>query len=381
MKTELGAIMAQANLARPSKIIADRLSRCRRQMKKHRISAYLISSPTDSFYLAGFSGEDSAVLLTPKEVHLITDRRFEESSRKECPWAKAWMRKGMLNDEIANVSKALKIKSLAIQSQYMSVASHAALKKLIRSTRLTNAPTILSDMRQVKSSAELVTMRKAIRVAEDAFVAMRKSIRVGQTELALAARLEYEMKLRGASGASFPTICAEGPNAALPHASPGSRRVKRGSAVLFDWGAKIGGYCSDLTRMVFIGSMPRKLEVVYSIVLEAQQRAIAAIRPGRRMCDIDAVARDHITGAGYGEAFGHGLGHGLGLNVHEAPSLSWRSKEKLVAGMVVTVEPGVYLPGIGGIRIEDDVLVTPNGRSVMSRLGKNPEDAIIRIGR
>lgn len=373
--------MAKQESKRPNTNVARRLSQCRQRMKKHRISAYLITSPTDYFYLTGFGGEDSAVLITAKDVHLITDRRFEESSRKECPWAKARMRQGLLNDEIVKACKELKIRSLAIQADYLSVADHTALRKMNRSTRLVSAPAIPSALRRIKSPEELTAMRKAIRVAEDAFQAMARSIRIGQTELALAARLEFEMKTRGASAASFPTICAEGANAALPHAQPGSRRVKPGSAVLFDWGARVGGYCSDLTRMVFVGSMPRRLRAVYEIVLEAQKRAIAAIRPGRRMCDVDAVARDTISDAGYGEAFGHGLGHGLGLNVHEAPSLSWRSKEKLEAGMIVTAEPGIYLPGVGGIRIEDDVLVTPGGRRVLSRLGKETKDAIFRISR
>jgi Xaa-Pro aminopeptidase len=227
----------------------------------------------------------------------------------------------------------------------------------------------------------MTALTKSLRVAEEAFQAMRKSVRVGQTELELAARLEYEMKRRGSSQPAFPTICAEGPNAALPHAQPGPRKVKRGSAILFDWGATVGGYCSDLTRMLFVGSIPRKVGELYGVALEAQERAIAAIRPGRRMCDIDAVARDCITDAGYGKEFGHGLGHGLGLNVHEAPSLSWRSKEKLEAGMVVTVEPGIYLPGVGGVRIEDDVVVTSTGSRVLSRLGKTPQGSVVRAGR
>ncbi len=206
---------------------------------------------------------------------------------------------------------------------------------------------------------------------------MRKTIRVGQTELEMAARLEYEMKSRGASAPAFPTICAEGANGAQPHAQPGRRKVKRGSAILFDWGARLGGYCSDLTRMVFVGSVPPKFREIYGIVLEAQLAAIAEIRPGRRMCDIDAVARKVVEDAGYGPQYNHGLGHGLGLDVHEAPSLSWRSKEKLEPGMVVTAEPGIYLPGVGGVRIEDDVLLTRTGCRVLSRLGKTLKDSVI----
>ncbi|UCC31366.1 MAG: aminopeptidase P family protein [Phycisphaerales bacterium] len=369
--------MGKKRTPRPSPVIADRLTRCRRQMKKRRVGAYLVTNPVDYFYLTGFTGEDSAVLIAPRQVHLITDGRFDESSKKECPWARKWMRKLLLNDEIAKACKELKLRSVAVQPDHMTLGDHAALDKLTKGTRLTKAPPIATTMRRAKSASELGAIGKALRVAEEAFLAMRRTIRVGQTEREIAARLEYEMKKRGASGPSFPTICAVGANAALPHAVPGSSKVKKGSAILFDWGARVGGYCSDLTRMVFVGSIPRKLREVYGIVLEAQRRATADIRPGKRMCDVDAIARNFIADAGYGEAFNHGLGHGLGLDVHEAPSLSWRSKEKLEAGMVVTVEPGIYLPGVGGVRIEDDVFVTATGRRVLSRLSAKLDGAVI----
>jgi len=361
----------------PSSLISGRLARCRRLMKKHRVAALLISKPRDAFYLIGFTGEDSAVLVLAKEVHLISDGRFDESINQECPWVTRWMRKGLLNAEIAKVCKSLKIRRLAVQADGLSVADHRAIDKLAGTTKLTDAPPILEDMRCLKDEHELQVMQRAIKVAQQAFLAMRKSIRVGQTELELAARLEYEMKKRGSSRPAFPTICAEGRNGALPHAHPGSRKVKRGSAILFDWGARVGEYCSDLTRMVFVGSIPPKMSAVYDVVLEAQKRAIKAIKPGRRMCDVDAVARYYIIDAGDGQAFNHGLGHGLGLDVHESPSLSWRSDQKLRVGMVVTVEPGVYLPGIGGVRIEDDVLVTSNGCRVLSTLNKTKTGSVI----
>ncbi len=373
--------MAATKKHKPSATIAGRLKRCRKRMKAARVGAYLITNPADYFYLCGFTGEDSAVLITPSGVHLISDGRFDESINQECPWAKKWMRRGLLNPEIATVCRALKVTSLAVQTDSMSVDTFKEIQKLGKLRTLKSAPPILAEMRCYKEPDELGVMRKALRNAEEAFEAMRATIRVGQTELEMAARLEYEMKRRGASGPSFPTICAEGPNAALPHAHPGRRKVKRGSAILFDWGAVVGGYCSDLTRMVFVGSIPAKIGEVYGIVLEAQQRAIRGIRPGVRMCDVDAIARDWIADAGYREAFNHGLGHGLGIDVHEPPSLSWRSKQQLEAGMVVTVEPGIYLPGVGGVRIEDDVLVTPTGRRVMSRLSTRIEDAVIRAVR
>lgn len=369
--------MAKRKVRGPSPLIADRLRRCRRAMKKEGVGALLVTSRMDSFYLTGFTGEDSAVLIFPRAVHVISDGRFDEAINQECPWVTRWMRRGTLVPEIASVCKQLDVRSLAIQPGHVTLGDYDELRKRSRSTRIRKAPAILSKMRCHKDPGELKVIRKAIRVAEEAFLATRATIRIGQTEVEMAARLEYEMKKRGASEASFATICAEGSNSALPHAHPGSRKVKRGSAILFDWGARVGWYCSDLTRMVFVGSIPRKIGEVYRVVLEAQQLAIAAVRVGARMCDVDRVARDHIADAGFGAAFNHGLGHGLGLDVHEPPSLSWRSKEKLRAGMLVTVEPGVYLPGIGGVRIEDDVLVTAGGRRVLSGLGKSLDEAVI----
>lgn len=369
--------MAKRKSTGPSAAIKDRLKRCRREIKKTGANALLVTNDVDFIYLAGFTGDESAIMVTPREVVMISDSRYEEQISKECPWTKTYMRRGLLNPEIAKVCKDLKIKKLAIQPNHLSLADHAEIKKLTNGTTLIIAPPIVSKLRLLKSSSEVTAMRTALRVAEEAFIATRKTIRVGQTELEMAAKLEYEMKSRGASGPSFPTICAEGPNAALPHAHPGTRKVKRGSAILFDWGARVGGYCSDLTRMVYVGSISAKCEEIYKVVLGAQMAAIAEIRPGRRMCDIDAVARNYITQKGYGDKFIHGLGHGLGLNVHEDPSLSWRSKAKLEPGMLVTVEPGIYIPRFGGVRIEDDILVTKTGYKVLSRLSKKIQDAVI----
>ena len=364
---------------RPSAVIAGRLVEFRRRMKGCRADGFLLSNDVDYFYLTGFTGNESAVIVTRRDVHILSDGRFTEEIKHEVPWAKAWLRKGMLNDEIVRACRELKIKKLAVQAGHFTVGDHAELKKRNKSTKLILAPPALSGMRKIKTPTDLSAMNKAMRIAEEAFVATCKTIRVGQTELQMAARLEYEMKTRGAQAPAFPTICAEGANAAVPHARPGVRKVKKGSAILFDWGARCGGYCSDLTRMAFAGRIPPKIAEIYGIVLDAQLAGIAAVRPGRRMCDVDAVARKIITDAGYGAEFTHGLGHGLGLDVHEPPSLSWRSKEELEAGMVVTVEPGIYLPGVGGVRIEDDVLVTRTGRRVLTKLGKTLNEAIVSV--
>ncbi|MCK4659244.1 MAG: M24 family metallopeptidase, partial [Phycisphaerae bacterium] len=327
--------------------------------------------------MTGFSGEDSAVLITRRGVHVITDRRFETSSEAEVGWARRHFRKGLLPEEIGKVCKKLKLARLYIQPEAVTVADQQKIRKHVKPTRLANAPDIFGQLRRTKDHVELEVVAGAIRVAEEAFKATRRSIRIGQTERQIAARLEYEMQKRGATGCAFPSIVAEGPNAALPHAVPGDRKVKKGSAILIDWGAIYNFYRSDLTRMVFVGIIPPIIRKIYEVVLEAQEKAIQAVKPGERMCDVDAVARGHIKKCGYGKNFGHGLGHGVGLDIHEPPRLSWMSDEKLTAGMLVTVEPGIYLPKIGGVRIEDDIVVTDSGCEVLTSLSKEIEDAVI----
>jgi len=346
-------------------------------MKKLGAPAFLLTSETDYFYATGFTCEESAVMITTRDVYIITDRRFEDQVVIDCPWAKVVMRSGLINPEVGALCKKLRIKTLALQGDAVSLSTRDDLKKHLRGVKLVTAGPVFSVQRACKSSDEVKAMNKALRVAEDAFRATIETIRPGQTEAELAARIEYEMKCRGASAPAFGTICAEGPNSALPHARPGKRKVKKGSAILFDWGARVGGYCSDLTRVVFVGSIAPKWRRVYELVLEAQMAAIDAIKPGRRMNEIDAVARQLIDETGFKGKFSHGLGHGLGLDVHERPSLSWRSDEELIPGMLVTVEPGVYLPGFGGVRIEDDILVTSGGHRVLSKLDKSLDAAVI----
>ncbi len=369
--------MASTKQTKPDPTIAGRIARCREAMAKRNIGAYLITQHMDSYYLTGFTGEDSAILVTPRAVHVISDSRFEEAIGDEIPWAKKHLRKFLLTDEIGKVCRKLKLERLAIQPDGMTVDTQAALRKQAKPTSIVKAPPLVNEMRKSKDEQELKALDHAIAVAQDAFVATCQSIRPGQTEREMAARLEYEMRVRGASGRAFETIVAEGANASHPHAHAGDREVKKGSAILFDWGAVVGFYRSDLTRCVFVDSIPSRIREIYKIVLDAQMAGIEAIRPGERMCDVDAVARNLIKKAGYGKHFGHGLGHGLGLDVHEAPSLSWRSEELLAPGMVVTVEPGIYLPGVGGVRIEDDVLVTENGYRVLSDLKKDLDSAVL----
>jgi Xaa-Pro aminopeptidase len=232
---------------------------------------------------------------------------------------------------------------------------------------------VLSELRSVKDDEEIRRIRKAISVAQRAFrelIAKAPRALIGRSERDAAAELDYRMRQLGASEAAFETVVAAGAHSSLPHYRPGSAPIRRDQVVLFDWGAKVDGYCSDLTRTVFVGRIPPKLARIYEVVLRAQQAGIAAVRSGAECRAVDAAARKVIEAAGFGEQFMHGLGHGIGRAVHEGPALAQLSASRLRSRMVVTVEPGIYIPGVGGVRIEDDILVTPQGAKRLSSLGR-----------
>jgi Xaa-Pro aminopeptidase len=236
---------------------------------------------------------------------------------------------------------------------------------------------LVEQLRQIKDAEEVERIRQAVWQAEKAFAVLRSTLRPEMTEKQVADELEHQFRLFGAKNAAFPSIIAVGPRGALPHAVPTNKRVGDDDFVLVDWGANERLYCSDLTRMVVTGKISPKFERIYRVVLEAQTRAIAAIRPGAVSQDVDNVAREFITKAGFGRRFRHGLGHGLGMLVHEEPRLAVKNQTVLRPGMVITVEPGIYLPGWGGIRIEDDVLVTRSGHEVLTNAPKQLEDTVV----
>jgi Xaa-Pro aminopeptidase len=225
---------------------------------------------------------------------------------------------------------------------------------------------IVEEERAVKDAGEIARIRAAAELCDSVYEWVRSSGIVGKSERQVAVALEHEMRLRGATDPSFPSIVASGPRGALPHASPGDDAIPRGTLVTFDLGVRLDGYCSDCTRTWATGELPDDLAEAYDLVLRAQLVALDAVRPGPEGREIDAVARDMIAAAGHGEHFGHGLGHGVGLEVHEAPRLARTATDRLAAGNVVTVEPGIYLPGRGGVRIEDLVVVTEGGRDVLT---------------
>jgi len=367
--------MASKRQASAGSAIAARLKRLRRQLREDRATAVLLTNPVNVGYFSGFTGEDSYLLVAARSNVLITDGRFTEQAAGECPCAAVFTRKKAqkMGEAVAAVAKRRRLEHIGYVPASITVAVQKALAKSLRAAkvRFTAVKTDPGLPRQVKDAGEVAVIRRAIRCAEAAWTETVSWMAAGMTERQVAAKLDYEMMRRGASGPAFETIVAAGPRSSLPHARPTGRRIRRRDMVLFDWGAIVDGYRSDLTRVVFVGTIPPRFSAVYALVLAGQRAGIAALGAGKTGREVDAAAREVIVDGGYGEQFVHGLGHGLGRSVHERPVLATTAAAPLAAGMVVTVEPGVYLPGAGGVRIEDDCLVTDSGCRVLSALPKD----------
>jgi len=338
-------------------------------------------NPVDVGYLSGFTGDDSFLMIGKSWTVLLTDGRYSQQAEGECGGVEIIARNCSMGKAFGKMLKGRGIRKIAVQASHMTLGLRKLLDTEIGKRKLVEIPPVVPSLRIIKDVDEIASIRKSVKIAEKAFRKLTSrglSYWIGKTERRLAADLEHLMRLAGGDKPAFDTIVAVGSNAALPHYRPGDRKVKRGDHILIDWGAALNGYCSDLTRVVFAGKIPPLMESVYAIVLSAQMEAIDAIRPGKRCCQIDGVARKIIDAAGYGSNFLHSLGHGLGRDVHEAPALASSIKAPLRAGMVVTVEPGIYLPGEGGIRIEDDILVTAGGREKLSSLSRRAVDMILK---
>lgn len=350
------------------------VSRRRRTAKRaaeRKVDAMLISKPEDVSYLCGFTGEDATLLVAPRWATLITDGRFGQQGPRECPDIEVVIRKKGMAETVKNTLKGRKVRRIGLQAGHLTAAVVEVFTKALGPRRVKTLTDIVAPLRESKDDGEIRLIRKAASIASKAF--MRLTSRgpkafVGRSEREVAAELEYLMRLEGADAAAFETILAAGPHACDCHYRPDSTKIRKGQSVLIDFGARVGGYCSDLTRTIFTGKIPPKLGEIYEIVHDAQTAGINALRPGVLLKSPDAAARKVIVDAGYGDKFVHSLGHGLGREVHEAPGLGAKGSGRLRRGMVVTVEPGIYLPGLGGVRIEDDILVTSDGPKRLSTL-------------
>lgn len=355
-----------------------RLDKLRRRLKKEKLDALLVSSCPNVTYLTGFTGDSSYLLVTPQNELLITDFRFITQLDDECPWLEYYSRAAgeTMSDAVPKIAEKHRLQRLGFEADSLTFALHSGLANKFTG-QLIPTNEFVEVLRMIKDKQEIAEIRKAISMAQRAFRVIQAAIQPDQTEKQIAADLEHQIRRFRGVGFSFPPIVGVGRRAALPHGIPTDTRIDQDDFVLIDWGANTGLYVSDLTRVIVTGRLSPKLQKVYDVVLRAQLAAIELIRPGAIMSEVDAAARSLIADAGYGKYFGHGLGHGIGLQVHEKPWLGVNRDEPLKAGMVVTVEPGIYLPNWGGVRIEDDVLVTRNGHEVLSDLPKDLESCVI----
>jgi Xaa-Pro aminopeptidase len=352
---------------------AHRREHLAQHLSEEGLDALLVTNPANVSYLTGFSGESSYLVLGRDRVLLVSDGRFTEQLAEECPGLEAHIRPPAqpVQQAAAEVLGKLGFGRVGFESAHLSVADWETLRGALPAVEWKGGRDRVERLRAVKDPSEVEQIREAVRIAEQAFAWFRDLLRPDASEKELSDALEMCVRRAGGRCGSFPAIVAVGERAALPHAPPTGRTVAEADLLLVDWGASGRFYKSDLTRTLAVHTISTKLEELHAVVVTAQQRALRSLRPGVQAGEIDAEARAVIEEAGFGPFFNHGLGHGLGMQVHEAPLLRPHSDAVLQAGMVVTIEPGIYLPGWGGVRVEDDVLVTPDGCEVLTSLAKD----------
>ena len=349
--------------------IEDRLGRLREAMRDQGVQSILVSDPQDVRYLADCFGHDTRILVTPSQAVLISDRRYEEYL---APWADSGRFRVAIENrsgQIRSIGETLAsedVTTLGVQASVTTLAAADGLKASLKGVEIEPVTGMLARLRMRKSPCEIAAIEAAIEVQCVALDDMLSALRLGMQEQVCASHLIHGMRCHGAESEAFEPIVGSGANASVIHHVPGKHPVSPG-VLLVDWGARVNGLCSDLTRTFFLGPPDAELENAYHVVAKAQQAAIAACVPGAMSNTVDAAARAVIDEAGLGDRFAHGIGHGLGRDVHEQPFMGREGVQTpLEPGMVVTIEPGVYLPGVGGVRIEDDILITDAAPRVLS---------------
>ncbi len=336
-------------------------------------TAALLHNPSNIFYLSGYTGE-GLLLVAPGIKAVITDFRYVEAAQKQCPAFEIHsIRAGVGHVKLAGeLLEKHGINKLLYEDNIVTVRAMRDMEKAMPEN-MTFEPLnfAVEALRTVKDEEELKAIQHACDITCQAFEYICGYIKPGMTERQVQLALDYKMLELGAQDMAFSTIVASGENGSLPHAVPGERVIQKGDFVTMDYGAKVDGYCSDMTRTVAVGEPSQKLREIYEIVLRAQEAAQAALAPGKNCADMDKIARDIIAAAGYGECFGHSLGHGVGIDIHEEPRLSSRSTDILAPGHIVTVEPGIYVPGLGGVRIENTCVITEDGYKALCSASKD----------
>lgn len=352
--------MHESRLQKVQAILADR-----------QLDSLLISRPENRLYLTGFTGSSGVVLITREKAFLITDFRYVEQAGEQAPAFEVVKAETTATAALAELCQQLSLDRIGFESDFVTVDAFRSMKKSLEGRDLLPASGLVESLRIIKDESEIALMRKAAAIADEAWGQLLSAIKPGAVERDLAVELEFKMRRLGAEGPSFNTIVASGVRSALPHGVASDKVIQKGDLVTFDFGAQYQGYCSDTTRTVMVGEPSPKQRKIYEIVLEAQVRGVRACRPGMTGQELDEVCRSYIREKGYADAFGHGTGHGVGLAIHEEPRVSIRGSDTILKpGMVVTIEPGIYLPGWGGVRIEDSVLVTESGCERLTQSSK-----------
>ncbi|MDR4925622.1 M24 family metallopeptidase [Peribacillus simplex] len=347
----------------------NKLMRLRASMEKVGIDGFLITSTYNRRFMTNFTGSAGVVLISQKEAKFITDFRYVEQAGKQAPDYEIVQHKGTIIEEVGKQAKAMNIGKLGFEQEHLSYATYKAYEASIDG-QLLPVSGVIENLRLIKTSSEIKILKEAAAIADAAFTHMLDFLRPGISELDVSNELEFFMRKQGATSSSFDIIVASGIRSALPHGVATDKIIEKGDFVTLDYGAYYNGYVSDITRTLAVGKPSEELINIYDIVLEAQLRGMAGIKPGMTGREADALTRNLIEEKGYGQYFGHSTGHGIGLEVHEGPALSFRSDIILEPGMAVTVEPGIYLPGVGGVRIEDDTIVTIEGNEALTHSTK-----------
>jgi Xaa-Pro aminopeptidase len=345
------------------------LTNIRESLKRKGLSGFLVTDIINVRYCTGFSGSSGFLFITAQENFFVTDFRYQEQSAQEVSGWEIAIEKGNRVKTIQNLYKRTGIKKLGIESS----VSYSFFRKLSEAGLvLHDLEGLVEKIREIKTDTEIIVIQEAVRRAEKAFLDIKPHIREGAREQSIALRLEERLKKNGCRKAAFDIIVASGPNSALPHAKPTEKKIGPGDLVIIDWGGEADGYFSDMTRTLLVkgGEHLSKKKEIYRIVLEANIRSISSVAAGTHSKQVDTAARNYIKRSGYGDCFGHGTGHGVGLQVHEAPRITRTGNVPLRENMVFTIEPGIYVPGLGGVRIEDIVVVNRNQPTVLTTLPK-----------
>jgi len=356
--------------------LPNRLQHLADSLQELELDAMLVTDEINVRYLSGFTGDSSALIITPAETTILSDGRYSAQIAEQCVGITTRIRNStqVLRDLIGEVVRDCNAKRVGIEADHITLAEFRFLQDGCETVELVATGGVVEKLRMIKDEAEITATRRAVGIAQRVFQELLPTLTSEHTEIEVAHDLEQRMRALGAEGCSFPPIVAAGPGGALPHYQPKNLHFANHKSLLIDWGAKFEGYASDLTRTLHQQDVGDKFKRAYEGVLEAQLAAIELIKPGVPACEIDAAARAALARHGILDAFSHGLGHGTGLQIHEMPRLSPISDEILASGMIITVEPGVYYDGEFGIRIEDDVLVTDSGHEVLSCLPKGLDD-------